>query len=117
MAKKNTLQQNGAVMKPAVDKTQEVKTQEYVPKYKLKPQFKSDVLKAIGKHPYNQIAGIMNAVNTESMDHNVLQNVLNALGSFPFIDVAQILQSVNSYVEPIMPESQDNPVDNHSTAE
>lgn len=82
-----------------VDPTQAVETNAYVPTYKVKPEFKDAVLKAIGSHPFNQIAGIINAINVEVMDHNTLTQVINILGQFPYIQVAGILTNVNSFIE------------------
>lgn len=85
-----------------VDQTQQVETDAYVPTYKVKPEFKDAVLKAIGQHPFNQIASIMNAINVEVMDHNTLTQVINVLGNFPYTQVAGLLTNVNSYVEQIV---------------
>jgi len=87
---------------PAVDATQQVETNAYVPTYKVKPEFKDAVLKAIGRHPFNQIAGIVNAINVEVMDHNSLTQVINVLGNFPYTDVAGILTNVNAFVEQVV---------------
>lgn len=87
---------------PAVDATQQVETKAYVPTYRIKPEFKDAVLKAIGQHPFNHIAGIMNAINVEVMDHNTLTQVMNALGQFPYVQVAGILTNVSAFVEQIV---------------
>ena len=87
---------------PQVDATQPVETDAYVPTYKVKPELKEAVVKAIGKHPFNQIAGLMNAINVEVMDHNSLTQFINVLGQFPYIEVAGILTNVNSFVEQII---------------
>ena len=89
---------------PQIDATQEVETNAYVPTYKVKPEFKDAVLKAIGRHPFNQIAGIINAINVEVMDHNSLTQVINVLGNFPYTEVAGILTNVNAFVEQIVEE-------------
>ncbi len=89
---------------PAIDATQKVETNAYVPTYRLKPEFKTAVLKAIGQYPFNQIAGIMNAIQTDVVDHNTFQQILNVLGNFPYQQVAGILQNINSYVEQICEE-------------
>jgi hypothetical protein len=89
---------------PAVDPNQQVETNAYVPTYKVKPEFKDAVLKAIGQAPFNQIAGIVNAINVEVMDHNTLTQVINVLGNFPYTQVAGILTNVNAYVEQIVEE-------------
>jgi len=90
--------------KQQVDPNQQVETNAYVPSYRVKPEFKDAVLKAIGKHPFNQIAGIMNAINVEVMDHNTLSQVINAIGQFPYTDVAPILTNVNNYIEQVIEE-------------
>jgi hypothetical protein len=87
---------------PQVDPNQKVETDAYVPTYKVRPEFKTAVLKAIGKYPFNQIASIMNAINVEVMDHNTLTQVINVLGNFPYQDVAPLLSTVNDYVEQIV---------------
>jgi hypothetical protein len=85
-----------------VDATQQVETKAYVPTYRIKPEFKDAVLKAIGQHPFNHIVGIMNTINVEIMDHNTLTQVMNALGQFPYIQVAGILTNVSAFVEQIV---------------
>lgn len=87
-----------------VDPNQKVETDAYVPTYKVKPELKQAVLKAIGKYPFNQIAQIMNAINVEVMDHNTLTQVINVLGNFPYQDVAPLLTTINDYVEQIVEE-------------
>lgn len=89
-------------MEENVDKNQAVETNSYVPTYKIKQEFKDAILKAIGRHPFNSIAGIMNAINVEVMDHNTLTQIINALGQFPYIEVAGILTNVSSYVEQVI---------------
>ena len=84
---------------PKVDATQAVETKAYVPTYKIKPELKQNVMKAIGKYPFNQIASIMNAVNVEVMDHTTLTNIINVLGNFPYQDVSPLLAKINDYVE------------------
>ena len=81
---------------------QDIETQAYVPSYKVKPEFKQAILNAIGDAPFNQIAGIMNAVNVETMDHNTLTQIINVLGNFPYLKVAQLLSEVNNYVEQVI---------------
>ncbi|HRT03214.1 MAG TPA: hypothetical protein P5513_04685 [Candidatus Diapherotrites archaeon] len=88
----------------AVDPNQKLETNAYVPTYKIKPEFKQAVLKAIGKYPFNQIASIMNAINVEVMDHNTLTNVINVLGNFPYQDVAPLLSRINDFVEQVVEE-------------
>lgn len=83
----------------SIDPNQQVETDAYVPTYKVKPEFKDAVLKAIGQHPFNQIAGIINAINVEVMDHNTLTQVINVLGNFPYTQVSGLLTNINAYVE------------------
>lgn len=91
-----------APVAPKVDASQQVETDAYVPTYKVKPEFKEAVLKAIGSNPFNQIAGIINAISVEVMDHNTLTQVINVLGNFPYTQVAGILTNVNSFVEQVV---------------
>jgi len=91
-----------AAATPKVDSTQKVETNAYVPTYKVKPELKQAILKAVGKYPFNQIAGIMNAINVEVMDHNTLTQVINVLGNFPYQDVAGLLITINDYVEQVV---------------
>lgn len=94
-------QKNQGAQAPVVDPTQKVETNAYVPTYRLKPEFKVAVTKAIGQYPFNQIAGIMNAIQVDVVDHNTFQQIVNVLGNFPYTQVAGILQNVNSYVEAV----------------
>ena len=89
---------------PAVDPTQKVETNAYVPTYRLKPEFKAAIMKAIGQYPFNQIVGIMNAISVDVVDHNTFQQIVNVLGNFPYQVVAGILQNINQYVEQIVAE-------------
>jgi hypothetical protein len=91
-----------AVEAPKIDSAQKVETNAYVPTYRLKPEFKAAVLKAIGTYPFNQIAGIMNAIQVDVVDHNSFQQIVNVLGNFPYQQVAGILQNINSYVEQVV---------------
>ncbi len=84
------------------DANQPVETNAYVPIYRVKPEFKDAVLKAIGQHPFNQIAAIINAINVEMMDHNTLTQVINVLGNFPYVQVAGVLANVNAYIEQVV---------------
>jgi hypothetical protein len=84
---------------PEVNKNQEVETNAYVPTYKIKPEFKQAVLNAIGDRPFNEIAGIMNAIDVEQMDHPTLTQVLNVLGQFPFIRVQPVMSRISELVE------------------
>ena len=64
---------------PQVDATQEVEVDAYVPTYTVKPEFKQAVLQAIGDRPFNEIAGLINAINVPTMDHNTLTQVINVI--------------------------------------
>lgn len=83
---------------PIVDANQEIETAAYVPKYEVKPEFQQAILKAIGDSPFNQIAGIMQAIQVTEVDHNQLQQILGALGNFPYIKIAPILQNVSNFI-------------------
>jgi len=88
----------------AVDAAQKVETNAYTPEYKIKPELKAAVLRAVGKYPYNQIAGIMGAINVEVMDHNTLTQIINVLGNFPFEQIQPFLDHINEYVEQVIEE-------------
>jgi len=88
--------------KSNVDATQVVEQDAYVPTYKVKPEFKQAVLQAIGDRPFNEIAGLINAINVEKMDHNTLTQVINVIGQFPYVRVEKLLQNVNSFVEQVI---------------
>jgi hypothetical protein len=90
------------VQEPQVDATQQVETDAYVPKYRIKPEFKQALIKAIGKYPFNQTAQIFQAVETEFIDHNQLNQVVNVLGNFPYQDVAPLMTRVTDYVEQVV---------------
>ncbi len=87
---------------PVIDPNQKVETDAYVPTYKVKPELKQAVIKAIGKYPFNKIASIMSAINVEVMDHNTLTQIINVLGNFPYQDVSELLDSINDYVEMVV---------------
>lgn len=87
-----------------VNQTPQVETQAYVPTYKVKPAFKQEILKAIGDRPFNEIAGLMNAVNVDVIDHNTLTQILQVLGQFPYIKVMHIMSNVNTLIEQIIEE-------------
>lgn len=87
-----------------VDATQAVEQDAYVPTYRIKPEFKKAVLQAIGDQPFNNIAGLIDAVKVEVMDHTTLDQVIKALGQFPYIRVEGVITNINSYVEQIVPE-------------
>jgi len=84
---------------PAVDATQTVETQAYVPTYKIKPEFKKALLQAIGDRPFNEIAGLINAIDVEIMDHQTLTQIVNAIGQFPFIRVENLMKNISNYVQ------------------
>ena len=107
MEKEPNVQKAAVVSKPAASgapaaPAQNVETEAYVPRYKVKPELKDAILKAIGEAPFNQIAGIMQAINVPEMDHNTLTQVINVLGNFPYIKVADLLRQVNNYVEQVI---------------
>lgn len=83
---------------------QEIETDAYVPTYKVKPELKQSILKAIGDRPFNEIAGLINAINVKVMDHNTLTQVINVIGQFPFVKVEGLLAEINNLVEQVMPE-------------
>ena len=89
---------------PKVDATQPVETDAYVPTYKVKPGLKQAILQAIGDRPFNEIAGLINAINVEIMDHNTLTQVINVIGNFPYVRVEKLLSNINTFVEQIIPE-------------
>jgi len=89
---------------PEVDASQEIEQDSYVPTYKVKPELKQAVLQAIGDRPFNEIAGLINAINVPVMDHNTLTQVINVIGNFPFVRVEKLLQNINAYVEQVIPE-------------
>jgi hypothetical protein len=87
---------------PAVNATQTIEQNAYVPTYKIKPEFKQAVLQCIGDRPFNEIAGLIQAINVETMDHTTLTQIINAMGQFPFIRVEKFMQSINQYVEQVI---------------
>jgi len=87
---------------PKVDATQKVETNAYVPTYKVKPEFKQALLKAIGDLPFNQIAGLVNAIDVDIIDHQTLTQIVNAIGQFPYIRVEGILKNVGNLVTMVM---------------
>ncbi|MBW3020869.1 hypothetical protein KY334_06240 [Candidatus Woesearchaeota archaeon] len=93
-----------AVVEKELDTKQPVETDAYVPTYKVKPELKQAVLQAIGDRPFNEIAGLINAINVPTMDHQTLTQVINVIGQFPYVRVEKLLQNVNSYVEQVIPE-------------
>lgn len=87
---------------PAVDSTQKVETNAYVPTYKIKPDFKKALLQAIGDRPFNEIAGLINAVDVEVMDHQTLTQIVNAIGQFPFVRVEGLMKNISNYVQQVI---------------
>ena len=85
-----------------VDSAQKIEQDAYVPTYKVKPEFKQAVLQAIGDRPFNEIAGLINAINVPTMDHNTLTQVINVIGQFPFVRVEKLLENINTYVEQVI---------------
>lgn len=82
-----------------VDAAQQIETNAYVPTYKVKPEFKQAVLHAIGDRPFNEIAGLINAINVPTIDHNTLTQIVNAIGQFPYMRVEKLLTNMNNFVE------------------
>lgn len=85
-----------------VDAGQAIEQDAYVPTYKVKPELKQAILQAIGDRPFNEIAGLINAINVEVMDHNTLTQVINVVGQFPYVRVEKLLENINSYVEQVI---------------
>ena len=83
---------------PKVDATQKIETNAYVPTYKVKPEFKQAILQAIGDLPFNQIAGLINAIDVDVVDHQTLNQIVNGIGQFPFIRVEKIMKNIGAYV-------------------
>ena len=93
---------NPMTQSPAIDPTQKVETKAYVPTYKIKPDFKKAILQAIGDRPFNEIAGLINAVDVEVMDHQTLTQIVNAIGQFPFVRVENLMKNISSYVQQVI---------------
>ena len=89
---------------PPMQPGQQVETDAYVPTYKVNIEFRKAILEAIGDRPYNEIAGLLNAVNVEVIDHNTLTQIINVIGRFPYVRVEKILSNVSSFVEQIVEE-------------
>ena len=85
-----------------VDPTQKIETNAYVPTYKVKPELKQAILKAIGDRPFNEIAGLINAIDVPVIDHQTLTQIVNALGQFPYVRVESIIKNVGNYVQQII---------------
>jgi len=87
---------------PTVDATQKVETNAYVPTYRIKPDFKKALLQAVGDRPFNEIAGLIQAIDVEKMDHQTLTQIVNAIGQFPFVRVEAMMKNINNFVEQII---------------
>ena len=87
---------------PAVDAGQTIETNAYVPTYRIKADFKKALMAAVGDMPFNQIAGLVQAIDVEVMDHQTLTQVVNAIGQFPFTRVEALMKNVSTYVEQII---------------
>jgi len=87
---------------PEVDAAQKVETDAYVPTYRIKPEFKKAILKALGDRPFNEIAGLINALDTDTMDHQTLNQIINAIGQFPYIRVESIMKNIPNYVQQVI---------------
>ena len=85
-----------------VDSAQKIETDAYVPTYKIKPEFKATLLKAIGDRPFNEIAGLIQAIDVEVMDHQTLTQVVNGIGQFPFIRVEGLMKNINTFIEQVI---------------
>ena len=90
------------VTAPPVDAAQKVETNAYVPTYKIKPEFKKVLLGAIGDLPFNQIAGLIQAIDVEVIDHQTLTQIINAIGQFPFTRVENLMKNINTLVEQVI---------------
>lgn len=87
---------------PGLDAGQKIETNAYVPTYKVKPEFKKDLLKAIGDRPFNEIAGLINAIDVERIDHQTLTQIVNAIGQFPFVRVENLMKNISNYVQQVI---------------
>jgi len=87
-----------------VDAAQKVEINAYVPTYKIKPDFKKALLQAIGDRPFNEIAGLVNAIDVETMDHQTLTQIMNAIGQFPYTRVEILMKNVGNFVTQIIEE-------------
>jgi hypothetical protein len=97
MAKKNE-----EAMAPNVDSAQPIEQNAYVPTYKIKPEFKKAVLAAIGDRPFNEIAGLIQAIDVDVMDHQTLTQVMNAMGNFPFVKVEGLMKNIGNLVQQVI---------------
>lgn len=101
MTKKSTELTEEKVVQTPVNEAQAIETDTYVPSYKVKPELKQAVLQAIGDRPFNEIAGLINAINVSEMDHNTLTQVINVIGNFPYVKVEKLLANINNFVEQV----------------
>ena len=84
---------------PKVDTKQPVETNAYVPTYRIKSEFKKALLQAVGDRPFNEIAGLIQAIDVEVMDHQTLTQVVNAIGQFPFVRVEGLMKNISNLIE------------------
>lgn len=84
---------------PKVDPKQPVETNAYVPTYRIKSEFKKALLQAVGDRPFNEIAGLIQAIDVEVMDHQTLTQVVNAIGQFPFVRVEGLMKNISNLIE------------------
>lgn len=82
-----------------VDPKQAIDTNAYVPTYRVKPEFKKALLQSVGDLPFNQIAGLIQAIDVEVVDHQTLTQIVNAIGQFPFVRVENLMKNINNFVE------------------
>lgn len=87
-----------------INSAQPIETNAYVPTYKVRPEFKQAILKAIGDRPFNEIAGLINAIDVETIDHQTLSGIVNAIGQFPYVRVESIIKNVGNFVTQIIPD-------------
>jgi hypothetical protein len=83
---------------PAIDPNAKIETNAYVPTYKIKPEFKQALLQAVGDRPFNEIAGLIQAIDVPVMDHQTLTQIVNAIGQFPFTRVENLMKNINNFV-------------------
>ena len=90
--------ENQNTQKP-IDPKQPIETNAYVPVYRVKPEFKKALLQSVGDLPFNQIAGLIQAIDVEVVDHQTLTQIVNAIGQFPFVRVENLMKNINNFVE------------------
>jgi len=95
-------QNANAATAPKVDASQKVETNAYVPTYKIKPEFKKALLQAVGDRPFNEIAGLINAIDVDVIDHQTLTQIVNAIGQFPYTRVENLMKNVGNYVQQVI---------------